>query len=84
MSNKLVEFQQRTVGEYNICREDVDKMLFALSMVIKRTEDNEDMADSILHAYLDGKLGETLTDLIDIELIEDASSTITFRMGKGE
>ena len=75
-------FDRRVRALFNQTRENPDKMIFALEMAIKRTEDSEDLAKALTDSYLGGSegLGAYLVRMIDIELIQDAAITVTMEM----
>ena len=75
-------FDKRVRALFNQTRENPDKMIFALEMAIKRTEDSEDLAKALTDSYLGGGagLGAYLVRMIDIELIQDAAITVTMEM----
>ena len=82
MSDIMDTFNSRLTDIVEASRQDEDKVLFALGMLIKRAEDNDMLASRIHDAYLGGHLQRELSDLIEIELIEDASQSVIMGMTK--
>jgi len=68
--------------EFNMASEDDDKVLFALGVILDRAESRGELAERICNAYRTGVLGVTLAELIDIELIDDASQTVIQEMSR--
>jgi pyrroloquinoline quinone (PQQ) biosynthesis protein C len=85
MNNVRQIFNEKLDAKMEEKRQDYDKVLFALEMVLKHAEDNGN--DERIHqAYLESpaQFGQMLMELVEIELIEDAASEITMKMTKGE
>jgi len=80
--DKLTEYKDALEVMVTRYMGDDDKVLFALGMILDRAQNRDELEADICNAYRTGRLGKLLFDLIEIEIIDDASQSVIQEMSK--